>query len=134
MQVHVLRLRPGADLLSELTKFALLNDLHAACIVTCVGSLTKATLRFANKSESTELTGPYEICSLVGTLGVDSNPHLHVSLSTGIGVMVGGHVMEGCIVHTTAEIVIGECSDLTFRRPIDPQTTYDELVAEKRNK
>ena len=128
--VHVLRLRPGADLLVELRAFVSRAGLRAAFVVTCVGSLTRATLRFANQREPTAISGHFEICSLVGTMGVDAMPHLHVSLSDGKGAMVGGHVLEGCTIYTTAEIVLGECGEgLAFTRPVDPETTWDELHA-----
>jgi hypothetical protein len=45
---HVLRLLPGQDLIKELDSYMLTNKIKAAWIVTCVGSLTKATLRYAN--------------------------------------------------------------------------------------
>ena len=132
MHAHVLRLRPGADLLAELRELAAREHLHAACVLTCVGSLTRATLRFANQRDAAVREGPFEICSLVGTFGTSAEPHLHVSLSDGSGAMLGGHVLEGCTVYTTAEIVVGEFDGLAFERPIDPQTTYDELVARGR--
>jgi len=131
--VHVLRLRPGADLLVELRAFVSRAGLRAAFVVTCVGSLTCATLRFANQREPTAISGHFEICSLVGTMGLDAMPHLHVSLSDGKGAMVGGHVLEGCMIYTTAEIVLGECGEgVAFTRPVDPETTFDELHASKR--
>jgi len=33
--------------------------------------------------------------------------------------VIGGHIVDGCIVRTTAEIVIVELSDLEFRREPD---------------
>ena len=128
-RVHVLRLRPGADLLGELRCYVSRADLRAAYIVTCVGSLSLATLRFAGRREAATRAGPFEICSLVGTLGAGAAPHLHVSLFDGEGAALGGHVLEGCTVHTTAEIVLGECAQLAFTRPADAETTYDELLA-----
>ena len=41
IKVYVLRLRPNQDLHKELDKFVKDNDLKAAFIITCVGSLTK---------------------------------------------------------------------------------------------
>jgi predicted DNA-binding protein with PD1-like motif len=132
--VHVLRLRPGADLLVELREYVARAGLRASFVITCVGSLTRATLRYANQSEAAVVTGHFEICSLVGTMGRDALPHLHISLSDGKGAMVGGgHVLEGCTIYTTAEVVLGECGEgLTFTRPVDPETTWDELHASKR--
>lgn len=47
LHTYVCRLRPNQDLFKELDKFVKENDLKAAFIMTCVGSLTKATLRMA---------------------------------------------------------------------------------------
>ena len=47
MKTYVCRFRPNQDLHKELDKFVKDHDLKAAFIITCVGSLTKATLRMA---------------------------------------------------------------------------------------
>ena len=41
--------------------------------------------------------------------------------------MVGGHVAAGCLVNTTAEVVIGSADGLRFHRALDPETGYPEL-------
>ena len=58
--------------------------------------------------------------------------HLHVCLSDAHGHTVGGHVMS-LRVFTTAEIVLGECEQLAFSRPFDPQTGYGELEVAARH-
>jgi len=65
--------------------------------------------------------------SLVGTLSGDAE-HLHISLSDAQGHVIGGHVIGGLHIFTTAEIVIGECSDLEFKREYDDSTGFQELV------
>ena len=45
---------------------------------------------------------------------------------------MGGHLVEGCLVHTTAELVVGEAVGLVFSRPLDPATGYGELSIEGR--
>ncbi|HEU4572439.1 MAG TPA: DUF296 domain-containing protein, partial [Candidatus Limnocylindrales bacterium] len=57
---------------------------------------------------------------------------LHMSVSDDTGAMIGGHVQDGNIVRTTAEVVLGELTDVVFRRPIDLETTWDELEVEPR--
>eukprot|EP01106_Pelomyxa_sp_JSP_P002463 TRINITY_DN1373_c0_g1_i2.p1 TRINITY_DN1373_c0_g1~~TRINITY_DN1373_c0_g1_i2.p1 ORF type:complete len:120 (-),score=13.51 TRINITY_DN1373_c0_g1_i2:59-418(-) len=109
------------------------HELEAGYIVTCVGSVTQATIKFANQSQSTQLMGPFEIVSLTGTLTSAGGQHLHISLSDGTGITVGGHLMIGTLVYTTAEIILGEALDLTFSRQPDPVTTYNELVVGCRN-
>jgi len=40
--------------------------------------------------------------------------------------------MSGCMIHTTAEIVIGEAIALAFRREPNAKTGYRELVVSPR--
>ena len=132
LTIAALRLHPRSDLLTCLSEIVRKHDFRAAFVLTCVGSLTVATLRLANQKEATRYEGHFEIVSLVGTLCPDGL-HLHISISDGMGKTIGGHVLEGCIVYTTAEIVLGEATALTFSRPIDPKTTYDELLPQSRS-
>jgi predicted DNA-binding protein with PD1-like motif len=126
MEVYSFRLSPGQDLKKELDAFAREKNLQAAFIITCVGSLRKAVIRLADQPEATIREQKFEIVSLVGTLSPDGS-HLHISLSDSTGATFGGHLMNGCEIYTTAEIVIGEAKNLQFRRELDPQTTYKEL-------
>jgi hypothetical protein len=79
----------------------------------------------------TAFTEPMEIVSLAGTL-CGEGLHVHVSLSRRDGSCVGGHLVPGCIVHTTAELVIGELADVEFHRPMDSATGYNELSVQPR--
>ena len=63
--------------------------------------------RSANHGDGTAVAGPLEIVSLVGTLSADGC-HLHASVSNGEGRTSGGHLLEGCPIYTTAEVVIGD--------------------------
>ncbi len=53
MIVYALRLRPGQDILGELTSFANAHRLQAVIVLTCVGSLRRASLRLANQPGET---------------------------------------------------------------------------------
>lgn len=127
LKVFALRLRPGQDLRKELERFTKERGLRAGFIITTVGSLQRASLRLADKSEATSFDGKFEIVSLVGTLAQDG-VHLHISISDGTGRTVGGHIVEGCQIYTTAEIVIGEASGMVFSRETDKETGYKELT------
>ena len=120
------RLCPGDDLKSQLAKLASDNRLRAASVISAVGSLTKATLRLAGGSESKTFQGKHEILSLTGTLSIDGI-HLHMSLANSNGQTIGGHLMEGCTIFTTAEIVIVELNDLVFKREFCEDTGFTEL-------
>ncbi|MBI5274421.1 MAG: DNA-binding protein [Chlamydiales bacterium] len=76
---------------------------------------------------SRKLDTKMEIVSLVGTLFCHGC-HLHVALSDELGSTIGGHVMDGCIIYTTAEIIIGDATHLEFKRQQDSATGYSELV------
>lgn len=132
-RAYVLRLKPGQDLRLELERFAKANNIQAGFIITCVGSLRKAALRLADKSEATSFDGKYEIVSLVGTLSPDG-PHLHIAISDGTGKTVGGHLVAGCEIYTTAELVIGEATGLKMRRKPDAHTGYDELQVSRKTR
>lgn len=80
----------------------------------------------APKLQIIELKHRHEIVSLVGTLSAGG--HLHVALSDAQGHVVGGHVLGDMVVFTTAEIVVGDCSELKFTRPFDPRTGFPELA------
>lgn len=121
-----LRLTPGQDLKIELDNLVQSRNIEAACIVTCMGSLTKAVLRYANQDNAVELEGHFEILSLTGTLSKHGS-HYHISIADGTGRTIGAHLLEGCIIYTTAEIVIALLPEVSFLRTIDVQTGYPEL-------
>ena len=127
MKTYAIRLTPAQDLLKELETFAKANQLRAGVVLTCVGSLTQAALRLADADSSSQFTGPFEIVSLIGTISPDG-VHLHISISDEQGQTLGGHLMDGNFIYTTAEIVLGELEEVEFQRNIDPRTGYDELV------
>jgi uncharacterized protein len=126
MKTYALRLKPGEDLMIALDSFAQANQLKAACVLTCVGSLRKAVLRFANQEQATMLEGHFEIVSLTGVFSLEGG-HYHIAISDGEGRTYGAHLLEGSEIYTTAEIVLGGLDDLRFARSFDPQTGYPEL-------
>lgn len=135
MRVHAVRLTPGADLEEELERLTREQGLRAGCILSCVGSLSHARLRMPGAVAEPEVfrafAEPMEIVSLTGTLCPDGL-HVHISLARRDGACIGGHLAGGCIVNTTAELVIGELMEVEFRRPLDPATGYDELSVQPR--
>jgi len=126
--MHVIRLHPGDDLKKSVESFVHEKNIKAAMIVTTVGSLNKVNLRFANQKTATEVKGPLEIVSLVGTLSATSGSHLHLSVSDSTGKTTGGHLLDGSEVFTTAEIGIAELKDKEFKRVLDPKSGFNELA------
>ncbi len=126
MQIHALRLLPHQDLKAELDKWARTNAVEAACVLTCVGSLRRAVLRYADRSESATLDGKFEIVSLTGVLSRHGS-HYHIAIADGHGYCLGGHLLEGCHIYTTAEITLVLAPGMRFLRQPDQETGYDEL-------
>ena len=127
LRVLTTRLHPGTDLKQALAKLA--ESGISGCIVTCTGSLTHAVMRLAGARSILDQAGPFEILSLSGTLSPEG-VHLHMSLSDAAGNCLGGHLMAGSIIATTAELVVGVTPELSFSRPHDPATGYAELAIE----
>ena len=131
MVTYAFRLRPGDDLRAAVRAFVANHKLRAGVILTCVGSLTRVVLRHANADGPTTRVGRFEIVSLVGTLD-PAGGHLHLCVADPGGIAVGGHLLGGCTVYTTAELVVGELTGLAFGREPDPATGYAELVVRAR--
>jgi uncharacterized protein len=131
-RLTAIRLAPHTDLKEGLLSFAKKAKLKSGFIATCVGSLEQVNLRFANQETGTLLKGHYEIISLVGTFS-DTAAHLHLSVADSTGKTFGGHLLDESLIYTTAEIVIGELSDLEFDRTTDSTYGYKELLVKKRN-
>lgn len=132
MKTHAIRFLTGQDLKKELEKFVKEKNIKACFIKTCVGSLVKATLRMAGAKVIKNFEKKYEILSLVGTLSPDGL-HLHIALSDEEGNLVGGHMKEGCLIGSTAEIIIGQLEDVEFTREFDQNTGYPELKIQSYN-
>lgn len=121
------RVRPHEDLKQSILEFAKINTIRAGAIVTAVGSLEQFNMRYANREHGEIKKGHFEIVSLVGTFS-DSSCHLHLAVSDNTGQLYGGHLLDGNLIYTTAEIVLVKLADLEFSRAIDPSYNYKELV------
>jgi predicted DNA-binding protein with PD1-like motif len=133
-KIHVFRLRPNEDLLDSIFRYARATGIEAAMILTCVGSLVQTNIRYANEPNGTVLTGHFEIISLVGTIDFQSpadpegSGHVHIGCSDSQGQTVGGHLLSGNLIYTTAEISLLSLPNGLFRRKLDVHGSgYDEL-------
>lgn len=131
MENYTFRLTPGQDLFDSIESFVLQNQIEAGCVLSGVGSLTHAVLRLANREVYNDYEGYFEIVSITGTVSVHGS-HLHVSISNGDGVTIGGHLVSGCKIYTTAEIVIAAFSDVVYKREFAEDSGYDELTVYKK--
>lgn len=121
-----LRLHPGEDLRTGIEAAFAATGATAGFVAAAVGSLTRASLRLADRDAATQIDGPLELVALSGTLSPDG-PHLHAAVADAAGKMTGGHLLPGCEVRTTVELVLGLLTNLRFSRPVDPATGYAEL-------
>ena len=135
MAMHALKLHPGDELLGALKQYCTDNNLRAAYIATCVGSLKACTLRLANAdrdrpNEIKTYDERFEIVSVVGTISCEG-AHVHMGLADATGAGIGGHLISAT-VFTTAEIVLGEVRGHAFERRFDDATGFKELAVVRR--
>lgn len=120
------RLKTGQDLREEIEKLVKENNIKAGVLLSVVGSLGQATLRMAGAKEKRDWKEELEIVSGTGTVSVNDS-HIHISVSDNKGNVFGGHLSRGCIVRTTAEVVLLAFDDVRYLRKPDEETGYDEL-------
>ena len=124
------RLRRGDDLLREVQKMAQEEQLELAVILSAVGCVTKARLRDASGVTIRQIDEPCEIVSVTGTVS-RKRCHIHVALSKENLSTVGGHLVEGCLINTTCELVLGVVEGWRCGVEQDAETGYDEIVFER---
>ncbi|MGD1897288.1 MAG: PPC domain-containing DNA-binding protein [Phormidesmis sp.] len=130
MELVSLRLESGADIRRDLERLVKRDKISAAVVLGAVGSLSNVCLRFADQNKHTTLKGKHEILTLSGTLG-EGGVHLHMSVADTEGECKGGHMVYGCRVNTTLELVIGLVSGVKFDRVMDEKTGSKELEISK---
>ena len=127
MKPYLLRLKPNQDVKLELLRYAQERNIKTVSIVSAVGSVSSMKVRIADGKTIASDTYNREVLSLSGTI-INGKIHAHIgAISTRMDVF-GGHLMEGCIVHTTMEITLLDLSeDVQAERIFDSETGYDEL-------
>lgn len=121
------RLHRGDDLLLSIRTLCEREKIDAAVVLSAVGCISRAVLRDAGGVNLRSVDEPCEIVSLNGTAS-RTRCHLHLALSREDLSVIGGHMMPGCIVNTTCELVLGVLEHMRFDVEQDAQTGYDELI------
>lgn len=121
------RLHRGDDLLLSIRTLCEREKIDAAVVLSAVGCVSRAVLRDAGGVNLRSVDEPCEIVSLNGTAS-RTRYHLHLALSREDLSTIGGHMMPGCIVNTTCELVLGVLEHMRFDVEQDVQTGYDELI------
>ena len=122
-----LRLHPASDLRREIEKAVAALPGGSGFVLSGVGSLSQASLKFAAVDAATLLVEPLEILTLAGSVGA-SGAHLHASVATASGRVLGGHLGYGSLVRTTAEVLVAVLPEWRLTREHDPATGFAELV------
>ena len=121
------RLFEGEDLAEAIKKRAEESGINAGVFL-LIGALKEAVLGCykARQYEHVHLDGPLEIASCIGNAALDENGetviHAHMVVSNEKGEAFGGHLMKGCPVGVTAELVIIEASGVNLLRIFDEKT------------
>ena len=131
MEFRPIRLSPGADLRRALEEAVGSHSTASAFVLAGIGSLTEASLRYADEATEARLAEPLEILSLSGSLS-PSGAHLHMSVSDASGRVYGGHLGYGSTVRTTAEVLVAPLPDWSLTREQDASTGFKELVIRRR--
>lgn len=121
------RLHRGDDLLLSIRTLCEREKIDAAVVLSAVGCVSRAVLRDAGGVNLRSVDEPCEIVSLNGTAS-RTRCHLHLALSREDLSTIGGHMMPGCIINTTCELVLGVLEHMRFDVEQDAQTGYDELI------
>jgi len=121
--VLIVRLRPKEEIKKKLEEVMRKNGLKRAVVISAIGSVYEATyfgvvpnseLPFGqDKITVIKKTGPFEVLSLEGNiLPIEDKliPHLHVTLGTDDGNVIGGH-LDKATVYTTLELFLAEIRD-----------------------
>ncbi|MCE9658411.1 MAG: DNA-binding protein [Burkholderiales bacterium] len=127
MHTLPLRLPPGCDLRREIERAVGALPEPSAFVLSGIGSLAEASIRFAGAESPTLLTEPLEVLSLAGSVSAQG-AHLHAAVSTAGGSVLGGHLGYGCVVRTTAEVLVAVLPEWKLSREHDPASGYEELV------
>jgi predicted DNA-binding protein with PD1-like motif len=126
MKTLPLRFAPGTDLRAALAGVLAQHGAQAGYVIQGIGSLGSARIRFAGRDDLAELDGDLELLTLGGSLAPDG-VHLHLLVADARGAVTGGHMGPGCIVRTTAEVLVALLPDYRFCRELDPASGFKEL-------
>lgn len=133
MNALPLRLPPGCDLRRDIERAVAALPERSGFVLSGIGSLSHASVRFAAAQDATALVESLEVLSLAGSI-TPEGAHLHASLSSASGRVFGGHLGYGCLVRTTAEVLIAVLPEWRLSRSHDPASGDKELtIAQREN-
>ena len=131
MRTICVRLHRGDDLLLSIRKICQDAHVKAGVILSSVGCILRGRVRDAGGVNLQAIDERCEILNLNGTVS-ERRCHLHIALSKEDLSAIGGHLVEGCIINTTCELVIGILDSWQIDMEFDAETGYDELIFKER--
>lgn len=144
-RVIVAKVKPDSDLLLALEEIASREEVRAGIILSCVGSLKKATLRqlkmFPKDLPPTDRQRlfrvvekrPLEILAVSGNISRQSGRlvvHAHIVVSAVLDeeiIVFGGHLTRGNIAYLLVEVAIAELEGIEMVRLPHPSRGTSEL-------
>jgi hypothetical protein len=136
-EMILVRFDPGELLLEGLRELIRAEGIRTGLVVSGIGTLSDCRLHqsvagyppnlMTRHQEYLELRGSYEIASIQGIIA-DGDPHLHITLSEGSHT-VAGHLEDGCVVMTLAELAILRGEGAPVRRVIRGPEKVKQLTA-----
>jgi hypothetical protein len=125
-KIVIARLFEDEDLLKTITQTAERGIVKAGFFV-LIGTLKRAKMGFFHQGryESIEMAEQLEIVSCTGNISIRENEpfvHAHIAVSNRRGEVFGGHVLPGCIIAATGELVLIEAVDVGLQRKLDEKT------------
>ncbi len=120
------RLTEGEDLLEAITRQTTQSGITAG-FFQLIGTLKEAKLGFYRHGEyeTIEIPGPLEIVSCLGNVSLKEEEtivHAHMAVADETGVVLGGHLLSGCLVSVTSELVLVETPEVRLERKLDEKT------------
>lgn len=125
-QVFFARFVEDQDLLEAIASTAKENNIDSGFFF-LIGTLKKAILGFYKEGKylPIEKPGPLEIASCMGNISTRDNSdlvvHGHIVVSDVEAKAFGGHILPGCLVDVTAELVLYKVEDGTLGRIFNGQ-------------
>jgi predicted DNA-binding protein with PD1-like motif len=118
-RVIVVRIEPGEDILKSIEKTVVEYNLRSGHL-NLIGAVSQVHLGYFDREERVykdfTRNEDLEIVSCMGNISRLKNDyvvHAHVVASDENGKCYAGHLMEGCIVSVTIEIIITEFCEIT---------------------
>lgn len=120
------RLIEEDDLLDAVTKVAEQARISTGFFL-LIGTLKKAMMGFFREGKyvTIQMNKPLEIVSCQGNISMRENKtfaHAHIAVSDDKGRVFGGHVMTGCTIGVTGELVLVEVTSIRILREFDEKT------------